>query len=173
MSVSFYDASVASFLQILEGMANVLDKGANHAAETGLDLNEVLTTRFHDTMHPFDFQVVAAAHLSWGAMQALSNGSFSPPSSKVDKDYAALQALVADARDGLAALDVGQVDALAGGSMLFKVGDAELAFTNQNFLLSFAHPNFYFHATTTYSILRMLGVPLGKQDFLGPLKIGA
>ncbi len=49
----------------------------------------------------------------------------------------------------------------------------ELPFTNQNFLLSFSLPNFYFHATTTYDILRMLGVPLGKTDFLGKMKMGS
>ncbi len=48
----------------------------------------------------------------------------------------------------------------------------ELPFTNQNFLLSFSLPNFYFHATTTYEVLRMLGVPLGKIDFLGQMKVG-
>ena len=56
--------------------------------------------------------------------------------------------------------------------MVFAIGDREMPFTNQNFLLTFSLPNFYFHATTTYDILRMLGVPLGKMDFLGRMKIG-
>ncbi len=56
--------------------------------------------------------------------------------------------------------------------MVFKLGKNELPFTNRNFLLSFSLPNFYFHATTAYDILRMLGVPLGKRDFLGNMKIG-
>jgi len=61
---------------------------------------------------------------------------------------------------------------MAEKSMVFKLGKNELPFTNQNFLLSFSLPNFYFHATTTYDILRMLGVPLGKMDFLGQIKVG-
>ena len=56
--------------------------------------------------------------------------------------------------------------------MVFKLGKNELPFTNQNFLLSFSLPNFYFHATTTYDLLRMLGVPLGKMHFLGQMKVG-
>ena len=81
--------------------------------------------------------------------------------------------MVAESRDGLARLAKAEVEALAEKSIVFKLGKNELPFTNQNFLLSFSLPNFYFHATTTYDILRMLGVPLGKMDFLGKMKVGA
>ena len=172
MSVSFHEVSVGSYLQVLGGVAGVLDKGASHAAEAGLDLQELVMTRLRDDMMPFHFQVVSVAHHSWGAMQGLQKGSFSPPSFDLDKDYAGLQALVAEARDGLAGLDAAKVEVLAEKSIVFKLGKTELPFTNRNFLLSFSLPNFYFHATTTYDILRMLGVPLGKRDFLGPMKVG-
>ena len=104
MSVSFHEVSVGSYLQVLGGVAGVLDKGASHAAEAGLDLQEVVMTRLRDDMMPFHFQVVSVAHHSWGAMQGLQKGSFSPPSFDLDKDYAGLQALVAEARAGLAGL---------------------------------------------------------------------
>ena len=172
MSVSFHEVSVGSYLQVLGGVAGVLDKGASHAAEAGLDLQELIMTRLRDDMMPFHFQVVSVAHHSWGAMQGLQKGSFSPPSFDLDKDYAGLQALVAEARDGLAGLDAAKVEVLAEKSIVFKLGKTELPFTNRNFLLSFSLPNFYFHATTTYDILRMLGVPLGKMDFLGQMKLG-
>ena len=106
-------------------------------------------------------------------MQGLSKGTFSPPSFELDKDYAGLRALVAEARQGLAGLQKDEVEALAEKSLVFQMGQNELPFTNRNFLLSFSLPIFYFHATTTYDILRMLGVPLGKIDFLGQMKIGA
>jgi hypothetical protein len=61
---------------------------------------------------------------------------------------------------------------LAEGSIGFKLGGNEIPFTNQNFLLSFSLSNSYFHVTTTYDILRKLGTPLGKRDFLGPMKMG-
>ncbi len=172
MSISFHAASVGSYLQVLDGVAGVLDKGASHAAEAGLDLQEVVTTRLREDMMPLHFQVVSAAHHSWGAMQGLQKGIFSPPSFELDKDYKGLQALVTEARDGLAGLEEAEVEALAEKSMVFKLGKTELPFTNQNFLLSFSLPNFYFHATTTYGILRMLGAPLGKMDFLGQMKMG-
>ena len=172
MPISFHEVSVGSYLQVLGGVAGVLDKGASHAVEAGLDLQELVMTRLRDDMMPFHFQVVSVAHHSWGAMQGLQKGSFSPPSFDLDKDYAGLQALVAEARDGLAGLDAAKVEVLAEKSIVFKLGKTELPFTNRNFLLSFSLPNFYFHATTTYDILRMLGVPLGKMDFLGPMKVG-
>ena len=173
MAISFYDASVGSYLQVLEAVTGVLETGASHAAEAGLDLQEVVMTRLRDDMMPLHFQVVSVAHHSWGAMQGMQKGSFSPPSFDLDKDYAGLQALVAEACDGLAGLDKAEVEALGGKSVVFKLGKNELPFTNQNFLLSMSLPNFYFHATTTYGILRMLGAPLGKMNFLGQMKLGA
>ncbi len=172
MPISFHEASVGTYLRVLDGVTGVLDKGASHAADAGLDLQEVVMKRLREDMMPLHFQVVSVAHHSWGAMQGMQNGSFRPPSFELDKDYAGLQALVSEARDGLAGLDAAEVDALEGKSLVFKLGKNELPFTNKNFLLSFSLPNFYFHATTTYDILRMLGVPLGKMDYLGRMEVG-
>ncbi len=113
MSISFHDASVGSYLQVLDGVAGVLNKGASHAAEAELDLQEVVMTRLREDMMPLHFQVVSVAHHSWGAMQGLQKGTFSPPSFDLDKDYRGLQAIVAEARDGLAGLDEAEVEALA------------------------------------------------------------
>ena len=173
MSFSFHEVSLDSYLQVLEGVSGVLDKGASHAAEAGIDLQQVVMTRLRDDMMPFHFQVVSVAHHSWGAIQGFREGNFSPPSFELDKAYADLQRLVAEARDGLAAVDRAELEALAERSIVFKLGKREIPFTNRNFLLSFSLPNFYFHATTTYDILRMLGVPLGKMDFIGPMRVGA
>ncbi len=154
-------------------VTSVLEKGAAHAEAGNLDRGDVVKTRLREDMMPFHFQVVSVAHHSWGAMQGLKEGVFRPPSFELDKDYAGLQALVAEAHSGLAGLNMSDVEALADKSMVFSLGKREMPFTNQNFLLSFSLPNFYFHATTTYDILRMLGVPLGKMDFLGKMKMGA
>lgn len=172
MSISFHDASVGSYLQLLDGLTGVLAKGESHAAEAGLDLQDVVMTRLREDMMPFHFQVVSAAHHSWGAIQGMQKGEFRPPSFDLDKSYAELKALVGEARDSLAALGQGEVEALADGSLVFKVGKNEIPFTNRNYLLSFSLPNFYFHVTTTYDILRLLGVPLGKRDYIGQLKMG-
>ena len=173
MAIAFYDASVGSYLQLLEGVMGVLEKGAAHAEAGNLDLGDVVTTRLREDMMPFHFQVVSVAHHSWGAVQGMKEGVFRPPSFELDKDYAGLQALVSEASGGLSGLSESEVEALADKSMVFSIGKREVPFINQNFLLSFSLPNFYFHATTTYDILRMLGVPIGKMDFLGKMKVGA
>ena len=64
-----------------------------------------------------------------------------------------------------------EINALADKPMLFKMGETEIPFTTDNFMLSFSLPNFYFHATTTYAVLREHGVPLGKMDYLGQLRV--
>ena len=172
MTISFYDASVGTYLQVLDGVTGVLAQGASHAAEAGLDPQDRVMNRLREDLMPLHFQVVSVPHHSWGAMQGMQSGGFRPPSFDLDRDYAGLQSLVAEAREGLAGLDAAEVEALADRSLVFKLGKTELPFTNRNFLLSFSLPNFYFHATTTYALLRMLGVPLGKMDFLGKMKVG-
>jgi len=89
-----------------------------------------------------------------------------------DLDYKGLQGLVGDAVAELKTVERDEIDALEGNDMKFKMGDIEIPFTAENFILSFSLPNFYFHATTTYDILRMAGVPLGKMDFLGEMRVG-
>ena len=172
MSISFYDASVGTYQQILGGVAAILDKGTAFAAESEIDLNEIVGTKLRDDMMPFHFQIVSVCHHSWGALQGMRDGRFSPPSFELDKDYQGLQALVGEAQEGVASVSESAAADLAEKSMVFAIGDREMPFTNKNFLLSFSLPNFYFHATTTYDILRMLGVPLGKMDFLGRMKVG-
>jgi hypothetical protein len=170
MTFSLYDATVANYLQILSAASGFLDKGLAHFRDKGIDLAEVVETRLAPDMLPFRFQVVSLAHHSRGAMAAAQNGVFVPPAPK-GEDYAGLQALVTDARNELAALTPETVDALIGRYVAFKLGDRTLPFTAEGFLMSFSLPNFFFHATTTYAILRHLGAPLGKRDFIGRLQL--
>ena len=104
-------------------------------------------------------------------MEATKSGVFTPPTAKPDLDYAALQALVTEARGELTALRPEAVNALLGRDVTFRVGDRTLPFTAEDFLMSFSLPNFFFHATTAYDILRYKGAPLGKRDFMGRLKL--
>ena len=172
MSISFYDASVGSYQQVLGSVATILEKGAAFAAESETGLEEIVAAKLRDDMMPFHFQIVSVCHHSWGALQGMRDARFTPPSFELDKSYQELQSLVSEAQEGVASISESDADDLADKSMVFAIGEREMPFTNQNFLLSFSLPNFYFHATTTYDILRMLGVPLGKMDFLGKMKMG-
>jgi len=173
MSLSLYDTSVPSYLQILGGVANVLAAGEKYAAENGLDLEELINFRLRDDMAPFSFQVVSVWHHSLGAIRGIKAGEFAPPPALEALDYSKLQSLVAEASEELQAESPDAINALADKNMVFKVGGNEIPFTNVNFIQSFSLPNFYFHATTTYDMLRMHGVPLGKMDYLGALRVGA
>ncbi|MBI5260362.1 MAG: DUF1993 domain-containing protein [Bradyrhizobium sp.] len=170
MAFSLYDATVANYLQILGAVSGFLDKSLAHFRETGTDPAEVVETRLAPDMLPFRFQVVSLAHHSRGAMEAARNGVFVPPSPK-SEDYAALQALVAEARNELSGWTPEAVDAVIGRDVVFKLGDRSLPFTAEGFLMSFSLPNFFFHATTAYAILRNKGAPLGKRDFMGRMKL--
>ena len=171
MAFSLYDATVANYLQILGAVGGFLEKSLTHFQEKGVDPAEIVQSRLAHDMQPFRFQIVSVAHHSRGAMEAAQTGVFTPPSAKPDLDYAALQALVTDARDELSGLRPEAVNALLGHDVSFKVGDRALPFTAEGFLMSFSLPNFFFHATTAYDILRHKGAPLGKRDFMGKLKL--
>ncbi len=171
MAFSLYDATVANYLQILGAVSGVLEKSLAYFKEKGIDPAEVVETRLAPDMLPLRFQIVSVAHHSRGAMEAAKNGVFVPSAGKPDLDYAALQALVTEARNELSALTPEAVNALVGRDVTFKVGERALPFTAEGFLMSFSLPNFFFHATTAYDILRHKGAPIGKRDFMGRLKL--
>jgi len=171
MAFSLYDATVANYLQILGAVGGFLDKSLTYFREKGIDPAEIVEARLTPDMLPLRFQIVSVAHHSRSAMEAAKNGVFSPPSGKMDLDYAGLQALVTEARNELSGLTPEDVNALVGRDVTFKVGDRVLPFTAEGFLMSFSLPNFFFHATTAYDILRHKGAPLGKRDFIGKMKL--
>ena len=170
MSASFYDISVATYLQTLRAVAGILKKGEEHAATHGIDPAGWVGYRLHDDMLPFSFQVISVWHHSLGAMKGLAAGHFEPPPRLGDVDYAKLKDLVAEAIEYLETLQPDVVNAFSGRPMVFRIGEREIPFSSDSFVLSFSLPNFFFHATTTYAILRQQGVALGKRDYLGQLR---
>ena len=170
MPVSLYDASVGTYLQILSSVEGVLDKGREHCEANGIDLGEVVEMRLIDDMLPFRFQLISVTHHSLGAIQGVEAGVFSPPTMN-DLDYGGLRDMVGDARKALAEYSADTVNALAGKEMEFRMGSRAMPFVAEDFLLTFSLPNFYFHATTTYDMLRMKGTPIGKGDFLGRMRL--
>lgn len=171
MSISLYDVSVATYLQVLTGVAGFLEKGRTHCEEKGIELSEIVETRLYPDMLPFRFQVVSVVHHSLGAIQGMEAGAFSPSGGPPSADYGTLLEMVAAARRDLEAMTRDNIDAMQGKDMFFVMGERKVPFTAENFVLSFSLPNLYFHATTAYDILRQKGVPIGKRDFTGPLRI--
>lgn len=171
MSYSFYDNSVGTYLQTLEAMVKVLERGRSYAEENGIDLQNIVQFQLQDNMLPFSFQVVSVWHHSLGALAAMKSGLFGPPEKMGELTYERLQGLLSEAVESLKSETREDVDALQGKPVVFRMGSHEMPFTTDSFLASFSLPNFYFHATTTYAILRMQGAPLGKMDFLGQMRM--
>jgi len=170
MAISLYDLSVVNYLQTLGAMEGFLAKGLTHFQ--GSNADAILDERLYADMAPFKFQVWATAHHSLGAINGIKEGVFGPPSAiPATMDYAGLQKAVTEAREALEQVKASEVDALQGKDVTFQLPSMKIPFTAEGFLLSFSLPNFYFHATTAYDILRNKGVPIGKRDFLGRMRL--
>lgn len=171
MAISLYDLSVASFLQTLGGVAGFLDRGLAHCQDNGIDPNEIVQSRMCPDMFDFRFQVLSVAHHSLGAIEGVKAGVFSPGGDNGAQTYDDLQKVIADAVAGLKALTPEEVNAYEGKDVAFEFRGARIPFVAENFLMSFSLPNFHFHATTAYDLLRSRGVPIGKRDYMGQLRM--
>ena len=170
MAFTLYDATVGTYKQILGAVAGVLSAGREHCESNGIDLNDVVNTKLIDDMLPFRFQVISVAHHSIGALKGVEAGEFGPPNMG-DQDYGALQALVDEAIAGVEGYSAETVNGFEGNDVTFKMGQMSMPFKAEDFLLTFSMPNFYFHATTTYDMLRMKGTDIGKRNFLGQMRL--
>ncbi len=167
MAFSLYAATVPSYRQILEAVSSLLGKAEAFCTEKGIAPHDIIQARLAEDMLPFAYQVKSTAVHSFGAIEGVRRGVFSPDTTSPPENFAALKTRIAETLAALAAIEEAEVNAFVGRDMRFAFGDRHIDFTAENFLLSFSQPNFYFHATTTYDILRWKGVPLGKRDFMG------
>lgn len=167
MQFSFYDAIVPSNLQILRAVDRLLDKAEAFCTEQDRAPSELIDARLAPDMLPLGYQVKSCAAHSIGGIEGVKAGSFSPDMSQWAPDFAGLHETLQSAITKLEALDREAFDKLAENDTEFAFGETKLPFTGSNFLLSFSQPNFYFHATIVYGILRAQGVKLGKRDFMG------
>ena len=171
MSFSLYDAVVPSNLQILKAIDALLDKAEAFCAEKGWAASDLIDARLAPDMLPFGYQVKSCAAHSVGGIEGVKAGRFSPDMSPWPTDFAGLHGVLQGAVTSLNGLDREAFDALADTDTEFAFGETKLPFTGANFLLLFSQPNFYFHATTAYAILRAKGMKLSKRDFLGMPRI--
>src|SRR5580704_1955732 len=171
MAVSLYTATVPSYRQILGSVSGLLGTAESFCNERGIAPSEIIQARLAEDMLPFAYQVRATAVHSIGAIEAVRKGVFSPDMSPFPESFAALKARIAETLAALEAIEPSEIDAFVGRDMRFEFGERRIDFTAEDFLLSFSQPNFYFHATTAYAILRWKGVPIGKRNFTGQLRV--
>ena len=169
MNISLYQATIPTYLQILTATAALIDKAEAYCADNNLAAEELIQARLAEDMLPFAYQITSVCHHSMGAIEGLRAGVFSPNMSMMD-DFDALRGLLVTAQAGLNGLSEDEVNEFVGKPMRFEFGDFKLDFVAEEFLLSFSQPNFQFHATTAYDILRWKGLDIGKRDFIGKMR---
>lgn len=168
MSFGMYQASVPAFLQMLKNLAAILDKAAAFAVEHEIEPEVLLNWRLAPDMFPFTRQVQIAADFAKGTTARLA-GAEVPKYADEEKSFAALKARIAKTVkfvEGFAAKDI---DGSESRDISLTVGGQELHFKGEPYLVHFALPNFYFHATAAYAILRSVGIEIGKRDFIGEI----
>ena len=170
MAFTLYAATIPSYLQILHSVSRLIDKAEAFCAENGIEPEALIQARLADDMLPFAYQIKSAAVHSIGAIEGVRTGTFSPDTSAPPATFDAMRKHITKAITALEALDPDEVEGFIGKDMRFVFGSNGIDFSAEEFLLSFSQPNFYFHATTAYDILRMKGVPIGKRDFNGRVR---
>lgn len=171
MGITLHAAFVPSCQQILGSVARLVGKAEAFCAEGGLPPADIIDARLAGDMYPFAYQVKSTVVHSVGAIEGVRRGEFRPDTRPLLDNFADLKALVDEGIATLAAIDPDELEGYIGRDMRFMFGDNSLDFTAEQFLLSFSQPNFYFHATTVYDILRWKGLPIGKRDFNGRVRV--
>jgi hypothetical protein len=166
MAITMYSAAVPVFIQHLTGLKGVLEKGEAGVTAKKLDANVVLNLRLYPDMFTLARQVRQASEHALGAGRAA--GVEVPKLPELDNSFAEMQSRIDKTIDFLKSLKPAQLDGKEDSQISVVMGGQPRPFKAQNYLYHLAMPNFYFHITTAYNILRELGIEIGKRDFMGP-----
>jgi hypothetical protein len=166
MTLSMYQASVPVFVQGLNSLSAILDKAAAQAAERRIDPSVLLNDRLAPDMLPFTRQAQIASDHAKGATARLA-GTEVPKFEDVEKTFDELKQRLSRVTAFVRGFDTAQIDGSEEREITLPIGSNTITFTGQAYLLHFALPNFFFHLTTAYAILRHNGIAIGKRDFIG------
>ncbi|MDH0344179.1 DUF1993 domain-containing protein [Chromobacterium haemolyticum] len=166
MSVSMYQASVPALIRGLNNLSAILDKAAADAAARNIAPDVLLNARLAPDMFALTRQVQIASDSAKGCAARLA-GVEVPSYADDEASFADLQQRIAKTVAFLQGFNAAQIDGSEAREVVLKVRGDEIRFSGQNYLLGFVLPNFYFHITAAYAILRHNGVALGKMDYLG------
>lgn len=167
MSMSMYRASVPVFLQMLPSLSAILDKTADHAAAKKIDPHVFVDARLYPDMFPLNRQIQIATDFAKGACARLA-GVEPPKYADTEKSIDDLKARIAKTTDFIKEFKPSQIDGSEDREISLTLGGQPQKFKGEAYLITLVLPNFFFHVTTAYAILRHNGVELGKQDFMRP-----
>ena len=165
--MSFYEAAVPAYLQILGSLTGILTKAEAHCAAKKIDPAVLLSARLYPDMLPLSKQIQLACDFAAKGCARLT-GSEVPSVPDTETTFEELKQRLAKTIDYVKAYKPAQFDGADARDVTFPAGpDRSITLKGQQFLTGFSLPNFYFHATTAHGILRHNGVEIGKRDFLG------
>ncbi len=166
MPISMYAVSVPVFVQHLIALSGVLDKAAAHAEAKKVDPSVLLNMRLYPDMYPMARQVQEATKHA-ARVSSLLAGVSAPEFPNTETSIPELKQRIGKTVEFLKGLKPAQIEGTEGKEIKIKGSSGERTYTGQSLLLGHSLPNFYFHCTTAYDILRHAGVDLGKRDFMG------
>lgn len=166
MTLSMYNASVPALKQILNNLAAILKKAAEHAAGKKIDPAVLINARLFPDMFPLGKQIQIATDQAKGCAARLA-GIDIPKFEDNETTFDELQARIAKTIAFLDSVNADQIDGSEEREIVLQLHDLKLEFKGQQYLLNWVLPSVYFHVTTAYNILRHNGVDIGKRDFLG------
>ena len=167
MAVTLYSGFVPVCLQLLGGLKTVLKKAEEHATAQKWDTAVVLNLRLFPDMFPLERQVRQVCTHACGAGRVA--GVSLPSFPDQDNSFAEMHARIDKTVDFLKGLRANQIDGKDDANVTVTIGGQPQTLKAANYLYHFAMPNFYFHTTTAYNILRSLGIEIGKRDFMGQM----
>jgi hypothetical protein len=168
MTISMYQASIPIFTRTLQSLRGMLVKAEKHAEARKIEPAVLLRDRLYPDMFDFTRQVQIATDFARGTGARLA-GSEPPAVEDKETTFAELVARIDRTLDYLRTLDRAQIEGSEAREIMRPIRGEPHRFTGINYLTQFALPNFFFHATTAYAILRHNGIELGKADFIGAL----
>jgi uncharacterized protein len=169
MSVSMYDFSIPMMTRGLTNLSAILDKAAAHAAAKKFDSVVLAQARLFPDMHPLARQVQIACDTAKGAAARLA-GIEVPKHEDTETTFAELKARIAKTVDFLKSVTAAQLKDAESRAIEIKFPNGSWKFTGIGYLTDFVLPNFYFHVSMVYALLRKSGVEIGKGDFLGAIQ---
>jgi len=166
MPITMHQASAPRFMNILKNLSGILDKAQAHAEAKKIDPKVLTSYRLFPDMFPMARQVQVACDTAKGACARLA-GVEIPKHEDTEQTFAELKERIAKTIEFIGTLKPAQIDGTEDKEIVLKLGGQDRTFKGMQYLLGHAHPNFHFHVTTAYNILRHAGVEIGKRDFIG------
>lgn len=166
MPLSMYQASVPVFVRQLSALSAILKKGEAYVEAKKIDPAALIGSRLIADMHALPRQIQIATDGVKGGVARLA-GVDIPSYPDTETTFAELQERIAKTIAFIQSVPAEKIDGTEDKTIILKLGPNEMSFPGQQYLLNFVIPNFYFHVTTAYAILRQNGVEIGKRDFLG------